>query len=148
MVLMGRMVLIIDDDPAYVKSTEFVLKAHGYRVESARSADEALVKMQLRKPDLVLLDIMMDGVLDGVYVTREMLRQRELQGVPIIIVSSIVDTEYRSLFPQDEYLHFDDWLDKPYAPSELMAMIEHILGRSERKGKTSGERRGSELRPD
>ena len=148
MVLLGRMVLIIDDDPAYVKSTEFVLKSHGYRVESARSADEALAKMELLKPDLVLLDIMMDGVLDGVYVTREMLRQRDLQRIPIIIVSSIVDTEYLNLFPQDEYLHFDAWLDKPCAPSELMATIEHVLGRSERKGKTSGERRGSEVRPD
>ncbi|MCG2770455.1 MAG: hypothetical protein L6435_19060, partial [Anaerolineae bacterium] len=96
----------------------------------------------------VLLDIMMDGVLDGVYVTREMLRQRELQRIPIIIVSSIVDTEYRGLFPQDEYLHFDAWLDKPCTPSELMATIEDVLARHEKKRKPSGERSGSEVRPD
>ena len=148
MALLERTVLIIDDDPAYVKSTEFVLKSHGCQVESARCADEALAKMQLQKPDLVLLDIMMDSVLEGVYLTREMLRRRELQRIPIIIVSSIVDSEYRSLFPQDEYLHFDAWLDKPCTPSELTTTIKDVLARYERKRKPSGERLGSEVQPD
>jgi DNA-binding response OmpR family regulator len=119
----GQRVLIVDDDVSYVKSTELVLESHGYQVDSARSGDEALAQMQLEKPDLVLLDIMMDWPLDGVNVSQEMLRHSELRGVPIIIVSSIVDSEYRDFFPQDQYLHADAWLDKPCPPSEIVAKV-------------------------
>ena len=133
----GRRVLIVDDDLAYVKSTELVLSAHGYEVDTARNGDEALAKMQAQTPDLVLLDIMMDWALDGVHVTREMLRQQQLQGIPIIIVSSIVDSEYRDMFPQDQYLHFDVWLDKPCPPSRLVAQVEEVLSRYDKYRQTS-----------
>ena len=138
----GYRVLVIDDDPAYVKSTTLVLQSHGYQVDSARNGDEGLAKMQEQKPDIVLLDIMMDWALDGVHVTREMLHQKELQGIPIIIVSSVVDSEYRDLFPQDQYLHFDYWLDKPCPPSELIAWVENVLSRHERHKRASDEQEG------
>jgi CheY-like chemotaxis protein len=132
-------VLIIDDDPAYVKSTQLVLESHGYQVDSASSGDEALARMQAQKPDVVLLDIIMDWALDGVHVTREMLRQKGLSGIPIIIVSSIVDSEYRDYFPQDEYLHFDAWLDKPCAPADLAAKVQEVLVRYEKHRESTGE---------
>lgn len=128
----GRRILIVDDDPAYIKSTQLVLESHGYVVDSANSGDEALSRLRAQRPDLVLLDIMMDWALDGVNVTRQMLRDRELQGIPVIIVSSIIDSEYRDMFPQDEYLHFDYWLDKPCPPSVLVQRIETVLSRYEK----------------
>ncbi len=127
----GHRVLIVDDDPAYVKSTKLILESHGYQVDSASSGDQALVRMQLQKPDLVLLDIMMDWVLDGVNVTREMLRHPALSSIPIVIVSSIVNSENRDLFPQDQYLHADSWLDKPCSPSAIVGEVERILSRYE-----------------
>jgi DNA-binding response OmpR family regulator len=135
----GRKVLVVDDDPAYIKSTELVLSAHGYEVDSARDGDEALDKMKDQRPDVVLLDIMMDWPLDGLHVTREMLRQQRLQGVPIIIVSSILDSEYRVMFPQDEYLHFDVWLDKPCPPAQLVAKVGEVLSRYEDYPEKSSE---------
>ena len=135
-----RKVLIVDDDPVYVKSTELVLSAHGYEADTARDGDEALAKMQLQTPDLVLLDIMMDWALDGLHVTREMLRQQQLHGVPIIIVSSIMDSEYRDMFPQDQYLHYDEWLDKPCPPSRLVAEVERVLSRYDRYRRSPGQR--------
>ena len=133
----GYKVLIVDDDPAYTKSTQLVLESHGYEVESASSGDEALVEMRSNSPDLVLLDIMMDWALDGVNVTRQMLRDRELQGIPVIIVSSIVNSEYRDMFPQDEYLHCDYWLDKPCPPDVLVSRIENVLSRHKKHAPTT-----------
>jgi len=138
----GRRILIIDDDPAFVKSTKLVLESHGYQVDSARDGDEGLATMELQKPDLVLLDIMMKWVLEGVHVSGEMLRREELRGIPIIMISSIVDSEYRDFFPQDQYLHVDTWLDKPVPPSKLVAEVERVLSRYERYRKASGEHRG------
>jgi DNA-binding response OmpR family regulator len=125
-------VLIVDDDPLFVKSTCAILEAHGYEVDSAQGGDEALSKMKEQAPDLVLLDVMMDWVLDGVSVSRSMMHEPGLRQVPIIMVTSIRDSEYRGSFPQDEYLHINSWLDKPCSPDQLVAEVEAVLERHER----------------
>jgi len=125
-------VLIVDDDPLFVKSTRAILETHGYEVDSAGGGDEGLVKIRENKPDLVLLDVMMDWVLDGVSVSRSMMREPALQQIPIIMVTSIRDSEYRGSFPQDEYLHINSWLDKPCSPEKLVSEVETVLKRHER----------------
>ena len=122
-------ILVVDDDPVYTKSTAAVLEAHGYQVTSAQNGNEGLAKMKESKPDLVLLDVMMDWVLDGVSVSREMMKEAELRQIPIIMVTSIRDSEYRGIFPQDEYLHIDSWLDKPWSPEKLISEVEAVLAR-------------------
>ena len=102
-------ILVIDDDPIFVKTTTTILKSHGYQVDSAQGRDEALSKMGEQIPDLVLLDVMMDWVLDGVAISREMMEQKELRRIPVIMCTSIRSSEYQGVFPQDEYLHIDSW---------------------------------------
>jgi len=133
----GRKILVIDDDPIYVKSTTAILESHGYQVDSAQNGEEALAKMRQEKPDLVLLDVMMDWVLEGVTISQEMMSQRELQPIPIIMVTSIRDSEYRGTFPQDQYLHINSWLDKPCPPDKLVAEIRKTLARHEEYQKKS-----------
>jgi DNA-binding response OmpR family regulator len=122
-------ILIIDDDPIYVKSTKAVLESHGYQVDSASNGDAGLAKMKEEMPDLVILDVMMDWVLEGVTVSQEMMSQQELRGVPIIMVTSIRGSEYKGLFPQDQYLHINSWLDKPCAPDKLISEVGKTLAR-------------------
>jgi len=122
-------ILVIDDDPIFVKSTTAILEAHGYQVESASNREEGLAKMNAEKPDLLLLDVMMDWVLDGVGISREMMAERDLRRIPIIMVTSIMNSEYRGVFPQDEYLHIDSWLNKPCPPDKLVAEVEKTLQR-------------------
>jgi DNA-binding response OmpR family regulator len=122
-------VLIIDDDPIYTKSTKVVLESHGYHVDSAKGGDEGLTAMGERVPDLVILDVMMDWVLDGVSVSRTMMDDSSLRHIPIIMVTSIRDSEYKGVFPQDQYLHIDSWLDKPCPPETLVNEINAVLAR-------------------
>ena len=128
----GYKILVIDDDPIFVKATQAILESHGYRVDSARDGEEGLAKMRQDIPDLVLLDVMMGWVLEGVSVTREMMDEKELRSIPIIMVTSIRGSEHRGMFPQDEYLHINSWLDKPCPPSELVSEIEATLSRHEK----------------
>jgi CheY-like chemotaxis protein len=88
--------------------------------------------MRQCKPDLVLLDVMMDWVLEGVTISQEMMNQRELQPIPIIMVTSIRSTEHQRVFPQDQYLHIDSWLDKPCSPDKLISEIGKTLERRKR----------------
>ena len=85
--------------------------------------------MRQDKPDLVLLDVMMDWLLEGVTVSQEMMNQRELQPIPIIMITSIRSTEHQGVFPQDQYLHIDSWLDKPWSPEKLISEVEAVLAR-------------------
>ncbi|MBN1584410.1 MAG: response regulator [Anaerolineae bacterium] len=122
-------VLIIDDDPIFVKSTKAILEANGYQVDSAPGGDEGLAKIKASKPDLVLLDVMMDWILDGVSVSRDMMKEPELRDIPIVMVTAIKDSEYKGSFPQDDYLHINSWLDKPVSPDELIAEVKKTLAR-------------------
>lgn len=74
--------------------------------------------------------------LEGVTISQEMMNQRELQPIPIIMVTSIRSTEHQAVFPQDQYLHIDSWLDKPCPPDKLVSEIEKTLARHQRYGKT------------
>jgi CheY-like chemotaxis protein len=127
----AQRILVIDDDPIFVKTTTAILESHGYQVDSARNSAEALSRMNEDRPDLVLLDVMMDWVLEGVTISQEMMSRRDLQRIPIIMVTSIRSTEYLGVFPQDQYLHIDSWLDKPCSPDKLVSEIEKTLARHE-----------------
>lgn len=124
-------ILVVDDDPIYVKSTKAVLESQGYLVDIAQSGDEALAMMGQERPDLVLLDVMMDWVLEGVSISQEMMSRRELQNIPIIMITSIRSSEYMGIFPQDQYLHINSWLDKPCSPDQLLSEVQKTLARHE-----------------
>jgi DNA-binding response OmpR family regulator len=130
-------ILVVDDDPIYLKSSRAVLESHGYQVDTAQDGSEALAIMDREKPDLVILDVMMDWVLEGVSISQEMMSRRELQSIPIIMVTSIRSSEYKGMFPQDQYLHVNSWLDKPCSPDQLLSEVENTLARhKEHQGKS------------
>ena len=125
----GAKILLIDDDPIYVRSTVAILESHGYQVESAPDGKAGLELMAKVDPDLVLLDVMMSWALDGVAVSEEMMQHSGLRRIPIIMVSAIRSSEFGGLFPQERYLHIDRWLDKPCPPARLVSEIEATLTR-------------------
>ena len=130
-------ILIVDDDPDYVETTRAVLRSYGYALDVAHGGDEALAMMRKNPPDLVILDVIMSWPLEGVTVSREMMMQAKLRSIPILMVTSVRDSEYRELFPQDEYLHIDGWLDKPFSPENLLEQIQTILERHKKYQRAS-----------
>jgi len=126
-------ILVVDDDPDFVKVTSKVLERAGYVVESASSGAQALKAMRTAPPDLVLLDIMMSYVLDGLDVSREMAQDPALKEIPIIMVTSLTGVKGSDIFPTDEYIPVDDWLAKPVAPETLLARVSQALGKTGRR---------------
>ena len=120
-------ILVVDDDPDFVEITRIILEAHDYQVISAPNGEQALAKMRQDKPDLVLLDVMMSHVLDGLEVSKEMQADVELRKIPIIVVSSITDSPHAGMFPTDEYLPIDVWISKPVQPDDLLKKVEQCL---------------------
>lgn len=123
------MILIADDDPDFVQIMSTILESEGYEVVSAKDGDGALLAMRQGGVDLVLLDVMMASVLDGVGVAHEMQGDPALKDIPIIMVSSIVSTPHASMFPTDEYVPMDAWITKPVQPDDLLQKISKLLSR-------------------
>ena len=126
-------VLVVDDDPDFVRVTSKVLERAGHVVESASSGAQALKAVRAVPPDLVLLDIMMSYVLDGLDVSREMAQDPALKEIPVIMVTSLTGVRDTSIFPIDEYAPVDEWLAKPVAPETLLARVNQALDRAGRR---------------
>lgn len=120
-------ILVVDDDPDFVRVTSRVLKAGGHQVESAANGAKALQAMRQNKPDLVLLDIMMSYILDGLDVSREMAQDPALKDIPVIMVTSLTAVKGTAIFPTDEYIPVDEWLTKPIDPATLLSRVSAAL---------------------
>lgn len=122
-------ILVVDDDPDFVETTRLVLASAGHEVLSASDGDAGLRMVASEKPDLVILDIIMQTVLDGLYVSQQMANDPDKQDIPILMVTSIANTDYAALFPTDEFIHIDGFVSKPVSPQDLLARTAALLAK-------------------
>ena len=120
-------ILIVDDDPDFVEATRIVLEGHGHETASAANGDDGLQAVRDTKPDLVILDVIMSTILDGLNVSQQLQEDPEHKDTPIIMVTSIANTDYAALFPTDEYVHISAFMTKPISPDQLMAQVNKLL---------------------
>lgn len=122
-------VLVIDDDPGFVKVTRTMLESKGYDVEAAYNRDEAMKKVGTVKPDLILLDIMMEKLRDGFTICYQLKHDPELRKIPVLVVTAITEKTGFKFSPtaDGEYFQADDFMEKPVKPSELLKRVEKLL---------------------
>lgn len=121
------LILIVDDDPDFVEACRLVLEKEGYRVASAANGEAGLQAMRRQQPDLVVLDVMMSGILDGLNASIRMKAERGLARTPILMVSSITSSDYAGMFPTDEYVPIENFLSKPVSPQQLVSEVRRLL---------------------
>ncbi len=122
-------ILIIDDDPDFTDATRMVLEKAGHAVENATHGDQGFQRALEIQPDLIVLDVIMDSVLDGVSTSQRLHDEPATTGIPIIMVTSIANTDYAELFPTDDYLYINAFLSKPVAPASLLKQVDKFLAR-------------------
>ncbi len=122
-------VLIVDDEPKIVRLVADYLEAAGFAVTTARTGDEALMRVRTDAPDLVVLDLGLPG-LNGLDVTRRLRRDGEL---PIIMLTARDDETDRVIGLE---LGADDYVTKPFSPRELVARVRAVLRRHAGAGRS------------
>jgi len=120
-------ILVVDDDPDFVNLTRRILQSQNYEVLTASNGEKALAAMRKERPDLVLLDIMMAYILDGLDVSREMAGDAELKEIPVIMVTSLTGARTQMSLSSEEYIPVEDWIHKPIDPDQLLMRIEAAL---------------------
>jgi Lrp/AsnC family transcriptional regulator for asnA, asnC and gidA len=124
-------ILVVDDDPDFVEITRIVLEDEGFTVLSTRDSEAGLQILKQSRPDLIILDVMMNSLLEGLSATWTIRADKELQNMPILMVSSIANSQYAESFPTDEYVPVDNFLSKPIPPQKLVQEIKRLLNLSQ-----------------
>ncbi|XHM63936.1 response regulator [Streptomyces nigra] len=119
----GARVLVVDDDPTVAEIVSGYLDRAGYVVDRAGDGPAALAAAAARRPDLVVLDLMLPGM-DGLEVCR---RMRGQGPVPVIMLTARGDEDDRILGLE---VGADDYVTKPFSPRELVLRVESVLRRS------------------
>jgi two-component system KDP operon response regulator KdpE len=124
------LILVADDEPRITKLVSIALSEEGFRVVTANGGEDALVKAEEVRPDVVLLDIVMPD-LDGIEVMRQL---RERRPVPVILLTAKGSTADKA---KGLDLGADDYVAKPFHPDELAARVRAVIRRT--SGATPGQ---------
>ena len=119
-------VLVVDDEPQILRALETTLRGAGYEVDTAATGEAALTQAAVRRPDAVILDLVLPGK-SGAEVSREL---REWTQVPILILSAVGE-EHEKVAALDAGA--DDYVTKPFGLDELLARLRASLRRTERQ---------------
>jgi DNA-binding response OmpR family regulator len=118
----GETILVVDDEPTIVEVVELYLQREGFRVITASDGASALQLVSERKPDLIILDLMLPG-LNGFEITQ---RLRAAGHIPIIMLTARSEEADRVVGLE---LGADDYVTKPFSPRELVARVKAVLRR-------------------
>ncbi|MFC1763576.1 response regulator [Planctomycetota bacterium] len=124
-----RNVLVIDDDASFVAAIIPTLRSKGYRIDTAWNKEEAIEKINRLKPDLILLDIMLETITDGFHLCYKLKHDPEMKKIPVLAVSAINKKMGLRFSPatDGEYFEADDFVEKPVDPTDLLKRIEKLL---------------------
>jgi CheY-like chemotaxis protein len=126
----AKCILVVDDDADIVEALRTVLEASGYTVEAAASGTECLARVARRRPDLIILDVMMDKDTEGFHVSYQLKGDEATKAIPILMLTAIGKKFGYRFSPKkdEEYLPVEDFVEKPVEPRELLRRVEALLG--------------------
>lgn len=118
-------ILIVDDDPDIIEAGKLVLEREGYEVEGASNRVEGLARIEESKPDLLILDVMMEEPDDGLNMAREL--RKTGHTLPIIMLTSVNAAMGLNIDKDEEMVPVDEFLSKPVEPATLIAKVRGLL---------------------
>ena len=128
-------ILIVDDDPDIAEALKMTLEANHYKVHTAANGTDGLKQVKAVKPDLIILDVMMDTITEGFQVSYQ-LRNPDPKSeyaafskIPILMLTAIVEKKRMKFSTQadGDFLPVDDFVEKPIRPQVLLEKVKNLL---------------------
>ena len=136
---MPAKILIVEDTPDMALALRMPLEATGYEVFDAPSGQDGLQMVKQVKPDLIILDVMMETTTAGFQVSLELRspdpqsEYAEYRHVPILMLTAIHTTTSLRFGPDEAYLPVDDFVEKPIDPDVLLEKVQELIERAGKK---------------
>ncbi|MCX7007249.1 MAG: response regulator transcription factor [Kiritimatiellaeota bacterium] len=130
-----EMILVVEDDEDIQELIRYNLAQAGHRVAVAGTGEDGLKAARSKKPDLILLDIMLPGM-DGLEVCRMLGVQDDTRHIPVIMLTAKGE---EADIVTGLQMGADDYITKPFSPRVLLARIKVVLRRQARDGDEDGE---------
>lgn len=124
-----KTILVIDDDIDLVEIIRVTLERQGYGVIDAQNGARGLELARDRKPDLILLDVMMGTIDEGFQVAYQLRNDAGTRDIPILMLTAVGDQTGFAFDPDkdQEFLPVDEFLEKPVSPRKLVDMVRKHL---------------------
>jgi CheY-like chemotaxis protein len=122
-----KTVLLVDDDPDFVEIHQKLLTDHGYKVVSAFCGRECLELVHSKRPDLIILDMMMESEVVGFHLSRELRNCEHTKTIPLVMITSVNETIPFRVRPDQTWLPVDALIEKPVDPLLLLDVVGKIL---------------------
>jgi CheY-like chemotaxis protein len=129
----SKKILLVDDDPDQRLTLRLPLEANGYQIVEAASYDEGLAAVIAHKPDLIILDVMMDSTTAGFQFALTLHgpdpepEYKDFANLPIIMLTAIHSTTHLRFGPDESYLPVQEFLDKGVDPETLLKTVRKYL---------------------
>jgi len=123
-------ILIVDDDADITEIMRIVLENKGYSVDAAVDSKDAAIHLKTQKPDLIILDVMMNTKSEGFDFSRELKKDPDYREIPILMLTAIKEKTGIDFKPEagdETWLPVDEFLDKPVKPEQLIEKVESLL---------------------
>lgn len=128
-------ILVIDDDPDIILSVRMALEAVKHEVISAPNGKEGVEMIKSEKPDLIILDVMMDTKTEGFQLALKLHNPDpssdffKFKDIPILMLTAIHSTTPLRFEPDIDYLPVELFVDKPIDPDDLVNKVDWLLTR-------------------
>jgi CheY-like chemotaxis protein len=120
-----KKILIVDDQLEVRELVEVTMRVGEYQILKAQSGEEALKIVKAEKPELIIMDVMMPGGMDGLEATRILKNDSETKDCKIIMLTAKGQQSERE---KGIKAGADDYFVKPFSPLELIKKVEEFLG--------------------
>ena len=125
-----KRILIVDDDQDYGDALRIVLENNGYEVNHVLNIRDGQKALEGEKPDLIILDVMMDRHTDGFDLCYNLKHDEACRAIPIMMVTAVTEKTGFKFSPETdgEYLEADAYVAKPIPVAELLSRVNKMIG--------------------
>ncbi|MCZ0812873.1 response regulator [Roseovarius sp. EGI FJ00037] len=120
---MGRRVLLIEDEPNIIEAVSFILSRDGWDVKTHSNGHDAIDAVRARRPDLVILDVMLPGK-SGFDILHEIRSDSELSGMPVLMLTARGQVKDRELAEQSGVNRF---MTKPFSNADVLEVVRSMV---------------------
>ena len=135
----SRDILVVDDDPDLLESVRVILEGAGHRVRTAGSAREARAELEIRRPDLLILDVMMETETEGLDLACELKAGSEYADLPLVLLTCFLDRMRGVGTERFQHVLSEPWpalwlFEKPVRADRLLDRVAEIMAERSPEG--------------